>query len=95
MFDLMEIVSKGYYLHPDFLGSWSIKNVLPVMEPEFSYKSLAINKGDQAMIEWYEMVNDEESKKGAVSEALLQYCGLDTLAMVKVWERLVELIHSN
>lgn len=92
MFDLMEIVSKGYYLHPDFLGSWSIKNVLPVMEPEFSYKSLAINKGDQAMIEWYEMVNGDESKKDAVSMSLLQYCGLDTLAMVKVWERLMKLI---
>jgi hypothetical protein len=92
MFDLMEIVSKGYYLHPDFLGSWSIKNVLPVMEPEFSYKSLAINKGDQAMIEWYEMVNGDESKKDAVSKALLQYCGLDTLAMVKVWEKLRALI---
>jgi hypothetical protein len=92
MFDLMEIVSKGYYLHPDFLGSWSIKNVLPVMEPEFSYKTLAINKGDQAMIEWYDMVNGDESKKDEVSKALLQYCGLDSLAMVKVWEKLKELI---
>lgn len=92
MFDLMEIVSKGYYLHPDFLGSWSIKNVLPVMEPEFSYKALSINKGDQAMIEWYEMVNGDESKKDAVSKDLLQYCGLDTMAMVKIWEKLKELV---
>ena len=88
IFDLMEIVSKGYYLHPDFLGSWSIKNVLPVMAPELSYKRLSINKGDQAMIEWYEMVNGDESKKDGIAKALLQYCGLDTLAMVKVWERL-------
>ena len=34
----------------------------------------------------------KESKKDAVSKALLQYCGLDTLAMVKVWERLNGLI---
>ncbi len=95
MFDLMEIVAKGHYLHPDFLGSWSIKNVLPVMEPTFSYKTLAINKGDQAMIEWYEMVNGNESKKEAVAKALLEYCGLDTLAMVKVWEKLRELSQLN
>jgi len=92
MFDLMEIVSKGYYLHPEFLGSWSIKNVLPVMSPELSYKTLSINKGDQAMIEWYEMANGDKTKKDGVSKALLQYCGLDTMAMVKVWERLIELI---
>jgi hypothetical protein len=92
MFDLMEIISKGYYLHPDFLGSWSIKNVLPFMAPELSYKRLSINKGDQAMIEWYDMVNGDESKKEEVSKALLQYCGLDSLAMVKIWEKLKELI---
>ena len=90
MFDLMEIVSKGYYLHPEFLGSWSIKNVLPIMSPELSYKTLSINKGDQAMIEWYEMANGEKTKKDGVAKALLEYCGLDTMAMVKVWEKLRE-----
>jgi predicted Zn-dependent protease len=44
------------------------------------------------MIEWYEMVNGDESKKDAVSKALLQYCGLDTMAMVKVWEKLKKLV---
>jgi len=92
MFDLMEIVSKGYYLRPEFLGSWSIKNVLPVMSPELSYKTLSINKGDQAMIEWYEMANDDKTKKDGVAKALLEYCGLDTMAMVKVWEKLKNLI---
>ncbi|MCG3146220.1 MAG: hypothetical protein HONDAALG_04097 [Gammaproteobacteria bacterium] len=92
MFDLMEIVSKGYYVHPDFRGSWSIKNVLPVMVPELSYKDLSINKGDMAMIAWWEMVNNtDQDKKKETSGALLKYCGLDTLAMVKIWEKLCEL----
>jgi len=92
LFDLMEIVSKGYYLHPDFLGSWSIKNIVPVLNPMFSYKALTINKGDQAMIEWYEMVNSDGSNKNAISKALLEYCRLDSLAMVKVWEKLKILV---
>lgn len=92
MFDLMEIVSKGYYLHPEFRGSWSIKNVLPVMVPELSYKDLTINKGDMAMIAWWEMVNNiDQDKKKETADALLKYCGLDTLAMVKIWEKLCEL----
>ncbi|MCG3206323.1 MAG: hypothetical protein KCHDKBKB_03058 [Elusimicrobia bacterium] len=93
MFDLMEIVSKGYYLHPDFKGRWSIKNVLPVMVPELSYKDLDINKGDTAMIAWWEMVHstDPTTKKKTV-ESLLKYCGLDTLAMVRIWQELKKLI---
>lgn len=93
MFDLMEIVSKGYYVHPDFRGSWSIKNVLPVMVPELSYTELPINKGDMAMLAWWDMVNSQdESKKKRTAKELLKYCGLDTLAMVKIWEALLKLI---
>jgi len=92
IFDLMEIISKWYYIHPDFRGSWSIKNVLPVMAPELSYKELAINKGDQAMIAWWELVNSGnlDSKK-KTTDSLLEYCKLDTLAMVKIWEKLLTL----
>ncbi len=92
MFDLMEVVSKGYYLNPEFRGSWSIKNVLPVMVPELSYKDLPINKGDMAMIAWWEMVHSTEpTTKQKTIESLLKYCGLDTLAMVKIWEKLKKL----
>ena len=93
MFDLMEIVSKGYYLHPDFKGRWSIKNVLPVMVPELSYNDLDINKGDMAMIAWWEMIHSTDAEaKQKTTESLLKYCGLDTLAMVKIWEKLKEII---
>ena len=93
MFDLMEIVSKGYYLHPDFKGSWSIKNVLPIMVPELSYKDLPINRGDMAMIAWWEMIHGaNEEAKQEIADSLLEYCGLDTMAMVKIWEKLKEII---
>lgn len=85
MIDLADFVNKEMYIHPDFLGSWSIKNVLPVMVPDLSYKGLKINKGDMAMLEWWEMVNSEDKSSSA---DLLEYCGLDTLAMVKIWEKL-------
>ena len=53
------------------------------------FKKLKINKGDQAMLTWWEMVNREEKSE---AKDLLKYCGLDTLAMVKIWERLREVI---
>mgnify|MGYP001558103299 FL=1 len=89
MIDLADFINKEMYIHPDFLGSWSIKNVLPVMVPELSYKKLKINKGDQAMLTWWDMVNSKEKKQ---AKDLLEYCALDTLAMVKIWEKLKTLI---
>lgn len=89
MVDLADFINKEMYIHPDFLGSWSIKNVLPVMVPELSYKKLKVNKGDQAMLTWWEVVNSSDK---SAAEDLLKYCSLDTLAMVKIWERLKELI---
>ena len=85
MIDLADFINKELYIHPDFLGSWSIKNVLPVMVPDLSYKKLNVNKGDQAMLAWWELIHSSDKTK---SVELLEYCGLDTLAMVKIWEKL-------
>lgn len=82
------------YVLPEFKGSWSIKNVLPVLVPELSYKALAIGEGATAMKSWWEMVHGivSQNEKDVIYENLLKYCGLDTLAMVKIWEKLKELL---
>jgi hypothetical protein len=90
IYDLGDFINFGFYLHPKFKGSWSIKCVLPVMVPELSYKEMEIGKGDQAMMAWWEMVNgnmpSEEAEK--TKKALLKYCELDTWAMVKILKKL-------
>lgn len=88
IFDLMEVFSKQHYVHYQFKGSHSIKAVLPVHVPEFSYKELDIQNGQIASIRWYDavtgVVNAEVAEK--TYKSLLKYCCLDTLAMVKIWE---------
>jgi hypothetical protein len=93
VYDLGDFVSKGLYLHPGFKGSWSIKNVLPVMVTDLSYEHLKVNKGDQAMVVWWKMVNSDLStaEKGSIKNSLLEYCKLDTMAMVRIWEKLQEM----
>jgi Domain of unknown function(DUF2779) len=85
--DLGDVVSKGIYLHPGFKGSWSIKNVLPVMVPELSYEGLPVHKGDQASLAWWRLrfgkTGDDE--RAALVEAMLRYCELDTTAMVRIY----------
>jgi predicted RecB family nuclease len=83
--DLMDVFSKQYYVHHEFNGSSSIKKVLPVLVPEFSYKDLDIQNGLSAAIRWHEAVSGTvEPEK--VYDSLLKYCCLDTLAMVKIYE---------
>ena len=86
IFDLEDAFSKNYYVHPGFLGRSSIKNVLPVLVPQFSYKSLNIQKGDVASIRWFDCtLGNKKQDAPQVYADLLEYCGLDTLAMVEIY----------
>ncbi len=90
VFDLMEIFSKGLYIHPDFRGSASIKKVLPVLVPELTYDGMEIAKGDEASIAWWEMVQGKfsEEEKNEIEVNLLKYCQLDTQAMLEIFLKL-------
>ena len=91
--DLMApFVSKSYY-HPKMRGSYSIKYVLPALVPEFesAYKDLnLIHHGGEAMQAYEAMAYMPAKEREAYKKALLEYCKLDTLAMVKVLEKLCE-----
>lgn len=87
IFDLMEIFSKQYYVDAKFMGSASIKNILPVLVPELTYKNLNIQKGDQASERWEYMIGEASAaEKEEIKADLLEYCKLDTMAMVRIWE---------
>ncbi len=92
-FDLMEIFSKQYYVHPDFRGSSSIKYALPVICPELSYADLNVQNGGAACKTWKQMIFDTEdtTKAAQMADDLRAYCKLDTLAMVRIWEALLQI----
>lgn len=93
IYDLMEIFSKNLYGHPDFFGSASIKNVLPVVVPEMTYKNLEIQEGMTASLKWLKAAKGElpEAEANKLYDDLLVYCGQDTLAMVKIYQFLLKL----
>ena len=51
LFDLHRVVRSTYY-HPDFRGSFSLKNVLPVLSPDTGYGDLAIADGQKAAVQY-------------------------------------------
>jgi hypothetical protein len=75
-------------------GSHSIKCVLPALfpdDPDLSYDSLGlVHNGEEAMNAYLDLVNMSEGDRLKTRQALLRYCRLDTLAMVKIWEKLKE-----
>ncbi|RXJ80161.1 DUF2779 domain-containing protein [Arcobacter sp. F2176] len=89
--DLMTPFKKKWYVTASMNGSYSIKYVLPALVPEFekAYKELdGVQNGSQAMNAFANMSKLEEQQKLKLRSALLEYCKLDTLAMVKVLARL-------
>ncbi len=88
-------VFRLYYDHPAFLGSTSIKNVLPVVVPGLSYADLAIQHGDDAQSVWTEMIAcQDETAKAKLTADLRDYCQLDTYAMVEIQRALEKLTAS-
>lgn len=78
---------KADYVHPDFMGSASIKKVLPVVCPELTYDGLPVHDGAGAMEAWRSMATTEDQEERArIRSELLAYCKLDTLAMVRILE---------
>ena len=92
--DLMTPFQKQHYYTRDMKGSSSIKKVLPSLfpdDPELDYGALeGIHNGSEAASAFQYLAELPPAEQEAVREQLLRYCELDTLAMVKIWERLNE-----
>lgn len=89
--DLHPVTKKNYY-HPSQKGSWSIKAVLPAVAPDLSYAALdGVKDGGMAMEAYLEAIHlhTEPARKAEIEKQLLAYCGLDTFAMVRLWQFLV------
>ena len=93
MYDLGDIFAKQFYVDYRFNGSWSIKNILPVLVPTLNYKHLkGIHDGTEAMQGWYNLVFSEIYYKDQLKEELLRYCELDTYAMYEIYQYLLSII---
>ena len=84
--DLLPLMRSHYY-HPDMMGSWSIKAVLPTVAPELNYNDLEeVQDGGGAQAAYLEACSlcKESERYKSLRDNLLAYCKLDTLAMVRL-----------
>ena len=86
--DLLPVARRHYY-HPAQHGSWGIKSVLPTIATDLSYdKLVGVQDGGMAMTAYLEAVHPQtaSARKDEIRRQLLDYCSLDTYALVRLWQ---------
>jgi hypothetical protein len=96
MIDLLDPFRQRMYYDPEMGGSFSLKNVLPVLVPGLSYDRLEVQDGTQAMDTYLKLsgLEPEEELRSTLG-ALRDYCRRDTLAMVRILEALEGAVHPG
>jgi predicted RecB family nuclease len=89
LWDLLPVVRNNVY-HPAFAGSYSLKYVLPALVPGMTYEDMEVGNGTEAGVAWESLVRGslDQVEREKTRKALLEYCGQDTLAMVRLLEKL-------
>lgn len=92
LWDLLPIIRNRVY-HPAFNGSYSLKSVLPALVPEMTYKGMEVADGQAAGLAWESLIRGgcSEAERQKKRQALLDYCGQDTLGMVRLVQRLQQI----
>lgn len=88
--DFMKPFKKQYYAN-NKQGKYSIKYVLPALypdNPDLDYENLeGVHKGDEASEVFLSMKNKTPQEQEEIRKELLEYCKLDTYALVKIYEK--------
>jgi hypothetical protein len=88
--DLLRL-TRDHYRHPALNGSYSLKVVLPTIDAGLDHARLEeVQDGLSAQAAYHEAMEPgtSDERRAVLRRSLLEYCGLDTLALVRVAHRL-------
>lgn len=95
--DLMDVI-KDYVYHPDFDGSYSLKQVSPTLlgYEAGGYTDSLIKSGSEITAYYLEFLDtDNEIRRAELKAALLKYCGYDTLNLILLMQWLLGKCHEK
>ena len=87
--DLLRL-TRDHYQHPALNGSYSLKVVLPTVDAELDHALLEeVQDGLSAQAAYHEAADPAtaDDRRETLRHSLLEYCSLDTLALVRVAHR--------
>lgn len=91
--DLEIPFKKHMYYTPLMEGRTSLKFVLPALYPEdkeLDYNAMKISDGETAAKEYMSLKDKDEKEREKIINSLKKYCSLDSLALVKITDKLYE-----
>lgn len=90
LWDLEKIFSNFWYYDNNQEGSTSIKKVSPVLVPKLSYKTLYVKDGNESVANFLKLIKEPlaAEEKNFLKSKLNEYNTLDTLAMVKILNKI-------
>lgn len=95
--DLMEVVKKNIY-DPKFMGSYSLKITSPALlgYEQGGYTDSLI-KGGHEFSDYYQeyLVTSDLVRKQELEQAMLKYCGYDTLNLYLIFKFLLDLVKNG
>ena len=84
LYDLWPVTKDAYY-HRDMRGSWSIKDVLPTIDPTLAYDTLEeVREGEAAQLAFLELRDQRiaPARREQLTQRLRDYCRRDTFGMI-------------
>ena len=84
-------LTRDHYDHPALNGSYSLKNVLPTLAGDLDHALLdEVHDGLSAQAAYHEAIDPatDAGRRDELARGLLEYCALDTLALVRLAHRL-------
>ena len=80
-------LTRDHYAHPALNGSYSLKTVLPTIAADLAHADLdEVQDGLSAQAAFHEAIapGTGDVRREELRRALLDYCALDTLALVRL-----------
>lgn len=97
--DFIEPFNNYWLYNKNMNGKSSIKYVLPALFPNeeiLNYKNLpGVQRGDEAMEMFLALPTLSEAERKRQRAYMLRYCRLDTFAMIKIYEALLEAVEDK
>ncbi len=91
--DLMVPFRQRHIYTPAMRGSYSIKQVYPALVPGKGYEELPISDGGSASLAFTSLLKESDNVRIIeIRQNLLAYCNLDTLAMIRILEKMKSLV---
>lgn len=86
--DLNEPFKNRWCYFPKMGAKHSLKAVLSPLVDDLSYQDLIVANGQELLGEYKEILFGDEKHRQKSKEKLLEYCKTDTLALVKIYQKL-------